>query len=411
MALAAEQAQLYASLQAAYEELTRTQQAAMQQERLRALGQMASGVAHDINNAISPVSLYTEAMLESEPGLTERTRRYLETIKRSVESVAQTVARLREFYRQREDQLELAPLDPNVLAQQVIELTEPRWRDMAQQQGLMIEARLELAPDCPKVMGVESEIREALTNLVFNAIDAMPAGGALTLRTRVIAAPEDAGVVAAVAIEVVDSGIGMDEETRRRCLEPFFTTKGERGTGLGLAMVYGTVRRHSAGLEIDSTPGAGTTMRLVFAVPTGDLAEPDRAMGPRVDAGLRLLIVDDDPVLLRALREVLEGDGHQVVAVGSGQAGIDAFRTQVAAGSGFDAVFTDLGMPHVDGRKVAAGIKQVAAATPVVMLTGWGERMVAEGELPEHVDCVLAKPPRLREVRRALVQLCRKAVA
>jgi CheY-like chemotaxis protein len=208
-------------------------------------------------------------------------------------------------------------------------------------------------------------------------------------------------------VEVVDTGIGMDEETRRRCLEPFFTTKGERGTGLGLAMVFGMVQRHSCGLEIDSAPGAGTTMRLVFAVPTAAIAEPgQRAAAPQALGRLRLLLVDDDPVLLKSLGDALKTDGHSIVTANGGEAGIAEFRASRENGEPFAAVLTDLGMPYVDGRKVAAAVKQASPATPVIMVTGWGQRMVAEGDIPPHVDRVLAKPPKLHELRNALAQLC-----
>ena len=164
--------------------LRQTQQAVMQQERLRALGQMASGIAHDINNAISPVTLYTESLLESEPGLSARARQYLETIQRAIEDVAQTVSRMKEFYRQREPQLTLMPVQINPLIQQVIDLSRARWSNMSQQRGIFIEVETELAPELPAILGIESEIREALVNLVFNAVDAMPEGGTLTLRTK-----------------------------------------------------------------------------------------------------------------------------------------------------------------------------------------------------------------------------------
>ncbi|TLY52080.1 MAG: PAS domain S-box protein, partial [Gammaproteobacteria bacterium] len=185
VALAAHQAQLYSALQQAYDDLRQTQKAVMQQERLLALGQMASGIAHDINNAISPVALYTESLLEREPGLSPGARGQLETIQRAIEDVAQTVARMREFYRPREPQLTLAPVDLNAIVQQVVDLTRARWSDMAQQRGIAIAMRTELAPDLPAIMGADNEIREALTNLIFNAVDAMPNGGPLTLRTRV----------------------------------------------------------------------------------------------------------------------------------------------------------------------------------------------------------------------------------
>jgi signal transduction histidine kinase/ActR/RegA family two-component response regulator len=411
VALAAHQAQLHGALQQAYDDLRQTQQAVMQQERLRALGQMASGIAHDINNAISPVSLYTEALLEGEPNLSVRARGYLETIRRAIDDVAHTVARMREFYRQREPQLTLAALNVNQMAQQVVDLTRARWSDMPQQQGIVIRMQTELAPELPAIMGSESEIREALINLVFNAVDAMPEGGILTLRTRVVeGAPdgEEGRAPQRVRIEVTDTGTGMDEDTRARCLEPFFTTKGERGTGLGLGMVYGVVQRHGAEIEIDSVPGTGTTMCLSFPVPRAVVAGAAQSVTVEAPPSrLRILVVDDDPLLLKSLRDTLETDGHVVFAANGGQAGIDAFRAAQRRNEVFDVVITDLGMPHIDGRIVASTVKAASASTPVIMLTGWGQRLVDTGDVPTHVDRVLNKPPKLHDLRQALAQCCR----
>jgi signal transduction histidine kinase/ActR/RegA family two-component response regulator len=402
VALATHQSQLYSALQQAYDDLRQTQHTVMQQERLRALGQMASGIAHDINNAISPVSLYTDTLLEREPNLSERARGYLITIRRAIEDVAGTVARMREFYRQREPQLTLARIDVNAVTEQVAELTRPRWCDLPQQKGHVIELTTQFAEDLPQIMGAEGEIRDALTNLVFNAVDAMPEGGTLTLRTKSTAGSDDRQ---SVQIEVVDSGVGMSEDTRRRCLEPFFTTKGERGTGLGLAMVYGMIQRHSAELEIDSTAGSGTTVRLIFPVYSEALASPGDVSGAQtIERRLRILLVDDDPLLIKALQDTLEEDGHLVTPTSGGQAGIDAFAAAQRAGSAFQIVITDLGMPHVDGRKVAAAIKGLSPRTPVIMLTGWGQRLQAEDDIPPHVDRVLNKPPRLQQLRAALVE-------
>src|SRR4029079_6866730 len=195
------------------------------------------GIAHDINNAISPVAIYTESILTHETGFSDRTRKQLEIIQRAIDDVARTVPRMGEFSRRRPTQLELSPVPVERVLREVLELTRARWSDMAQQRGVVIEARIESPSDGVTAMGIESELRAALVNLVLNAIDAMPNGGKLTLRSG-----RDSGRRA--FIEIIDNGIGMDEDTQRRCLEPFFTTKGERGTGLGLAMVYGIAQRH-----------------------------------------------------------------------------------------------------------------------------------------------------------------------
>jgi signal transduction histidine kinase/CheY-like chemotaxis protein len=402
VALAAHQTQIYTALQQAYDDLRQTQQIVMQQERLRALGQMASGIAHDINNAISPIALYTELLLDKEPGLSVRTREYLKTTQTAIDDVAHTVARMREFYREREPQLILLPVDLSHLAQQVLDLTRARWSDMPQKRGVVIQLQSELAPNLPPIAGVESEIREALINLVFNAVDAMPEGGTLTLRTQTSGEPGQEHV----DVEVADSGIGMDEETRRRCLEPFFTTKGERGTGLGLAMVYGVAQRHNAEVDVDSARGKGTCVRMRFSVATE--AGSDTATVPPnepIPSRKRILIVDDDPLLIKSLRDALESDGHAVIAAHGGQEGITLFQSAQDRREPFAVVITDLGMPYVDGRKVASAVKTTCPSTPVILLTGWGQRIVAEGDVPPHVNRVLSKPPKLRELRAALAEI------
>jgi signal transduction histidine kinase/ActR/RegA family two-component response regulator len=407
VALASSQAQLYDNLQRAYDDLRQSQQAILQQERLRALGEMASGIAHDINNAMSPAAIYTSSLLEREPNLSERARRNLTTIQTAIEDVAETVARMREFYRPRDAELVLARVGCNRLVDQVVNLTRARWSDQPQQRGVVIQLKTELADDLPAIMGAEVEIRDALTNLIFNAVDAMPEGGTLTLRTRLIGgtAREPGAIPRQVCIEVTDTGIGMDEETRRRCLEPFYTTKGERGTGLGLAMVYGMIQRHSAELEIESTVRVGTTMRLVFAVAEAFAPSAEEQPRPAALGCIRILLVDDDPMLIKSLRDVLTEDGHEVGVADGGQKGIDTFTAALRSGNPFEVVITDLGMPYVDGRKVAAAIKAASSRTPVILLTGWGKRLLAENDVPPHVDRVLAKPPRMAEVRATLAEL------
>lgn len=405
VALGARQAQIYSALQAAYHDLRASQETAVQQESLRALGQMASGIAHDINNALSPAALYVDSLLEREAGLSAGGQEKLTIVQRALDDVANTIARMRQFYGQREVEMHLARVNLNELVRHVLDLTRARWRDQPQGRGVMIEVRTELDDELGRVMGAEGEIRDALTNLVFNAVDAMPEGGILTVRTRVLAEQQPESAVGGRAcLEVSDTGVGMDEATRQHCLEPFFTTKGERGTGLGLAMVYGTVRRHSAELELDSTPGAGTTVRLMFPLADSEesVADTARLLAPM--RRLNLLVVDDDPLLTKSLRDTLEADGHTVATADGGEAGVRAFFAARTQGQPFDLVITDLGMPYVDGRKLAARIR-AEATTPIILLTGWGQRLLSENDIPADVDRVLAKPPKARELRMALAQL------
>jgi PAS domain S-box-containing protein len=408
VALAAHDAQVRAALQQAYDDLRQTQQAVMQQERLRALGQMASGIAHDINNALSPMALYTESLLEREPNLSPRTHEYLELAQRAIDDVSHTVGRLREFSRQREPQLMLVAVDLNQLIQQVMDLTRARWNDMPLQRGIVIQVRTELAPELPAVAGIESEIREALINLIFNAVDAMPNGGTLRLRTKAAGTGQNVSV-RGVYVEVEDTGIGMDEPTRRRCLEPFFTTKGDRGTGLGLPMVYGVAQRMNAEIDIESTVGKGTTIRMTFPAQatTGESARLTYVTAE--PSHLRILVVDDDPLISKSLRDILQTEGHAVTVANGGRDGIDTWLAAEERHEPFAIVITDLGMPHVDGRKVAAAIKTARPAVPVILLTGWGQRMASDQEITAHVDRVLNKPPKLSELRAAFNELVTKS--
>jgi signal transduction histidine kinase/ActR/RegA family two-component response regulator len=398
VALAAQNTQLLEELQKAYDDIRVTQKAMMEQERLRAMGQMASGLSHDINNALGPITLYTESLLEDEENLSEKAKRYLKTIQTATEDIAGTVSRMREFYRKREEETDLLPVELNKLVPQVIERTQPRWKNIPQEHGAVIHVTTDLQEEMAPIAGIEGDIRDALTNLIFNAVDAMPEGGTLTIRTRT----ENS----TITLEVLDTGIGMDEETRTHCLEPFYTKKGERGTGLGLAMVYGVMERHQGELEIESEPGKGTHVRLIFPLrKPGDPAlnrETATVLPP-----LRILCIDDDPLMRDSLKEILEKDGHRVWAAEGGQAGLALFKEKMEQGKGFDMVITDLGMPYMDGKEVARRIKNESPDTPILLLTGWGMRISAEGSLPDHVDQVMSKPPKVSELRYRIVELAK----
>ena len=285
-------------------------------------------------------------------------------------------------------------------------MTRPRWRDISQQRGVSVDVKLDFDANLPEIIGTESELREAITNLMFNAVDAMPDGGVITVRTRICSWTQSrvrGRVPTHVALEVSDTGVGMDDETRKRCLEPFFSTKGQRGTGLGLAMVYGVVQRHDGMIEIESQPRRGSTFRFIFPVreaPKTDLTEKSVVLGPLPP--LRILFVDDEPLLRELVKEILECDGHTVQVVDGGQAGLDAFRAARKEGKLFDVVVTDLGMPHLDGRQLAQILKAESPTIPIIMMTGWGTLMKNQEDLPTHVDGMLNKPPKITELQEAL---------
>ncbi len=401
MALALHQAQLHAELEKAYNELQKTQQTVMQQERLRALGQMASGIAHDINNALSPIVGFADLLARGENAMSSNGKKYLQYIKTAGDDITHIVARLREFYRQRDSKEALQSLNLNDLARQVIDMTPPRWRDIPQSRGVMVEMRTDFDANLAPLVGIESELREALTNLVLNAVDAIPTGGVITVRTRVGSrSPSESPTH--VLLEVGDTGIGMSEETRKRCLEPFYSTKGKRGTGLGLAMVYGVVERHGGQIDIQSELGHGTVFRLILPIRRLPGAEPVDCGNEGTPLPLNILCIDDEPLLRELLKEILEREGHRVSVADGGQSGVDEFRAAASRHRPFDVVLTDLGMPYFDGRQVVKTIKEESPATPIIMLTGWGTFMKEDGDMPEQVSGILTKPPRSNELREML---------
>jgi signal transduction histidine kinase/ActR/RegA family two-component response regulator len=407
-----DQVRLTEGAQKAYDELRHTQHVVVQQERLRALGQMASGIAHDINNALSPIVAYSDLLLTTLPDLPHTSRRHLENIHKSAADIAQIVARMREFYRPRSDTEELASVDLNKVIHDAIELTRPRWRDLPQRHGINIHVDTNLSPDLPPLLGDQSEVREALTNLVFNAVDALPQGGTITFTTRIMDRPgPKTGEPATphLILEVRDNGVGMDEKTRQRCFEPFFSTKAQRGgTGLGLAMVYGMMQRHEGVIEIESTPGQGTCIRLCFPVvkPTAPPV-PAEPKAVTCDTPVKVLCIDDEPMVRQLLDDCLKRYKHDVAVASDGKQGLEMFRTALRSNQPYQVVITDLGMPEVDGEQVARSIKAESPKTPVIMLTGWGTMMKEDTDVSTRVDAVVPKPPRMKELNDLVVQFAK----
>ena len=405
-----DQVRLTKGVQEAYEELRSTQAMVVQQERLRALGQMASGLAHDINNALMPIVAYSEMMLNGKTTLSEDAQRRLQVIHRCSRDIAHTVTRMREFYRRSEVE-KLVKLDVNAIVGETIDLTRPRWRDDAQHKGISIEVERQLAPDLPPLLSEPSELREALTNLIFNSVDALPKGGKITLTTRAVDGPRTGGPAPqpSVQIEVRDNGMGMDEQVRTRCLEPFFSTKAHQGgTGLGLAMVYGMIQRHKGSVDIESAPGCGTSVRLTFP-PREDVEKraDERAPETGHPRSLNLLCVDDEEVVRELLTDCLGEFRHHVTVASNGLQGLRLFESAMLAKRPYEAVITDLGMPEMDGKQLARIIKTQSAGTPVIMMTGWGATMAEEGETAPQVDALIGKPPHIGELNSLLHRLCR----
>jgi signal transduction histidine kinase len=374
----------------ALEKLRETQKHVIQRERLHALGRMASGIAHDFNNALAPILGFSELLMAKAETLRdeERARGYVEMIHSAAEDSVKIVARLREFYRYREENDLFTPVSLNDLIQQVISLTQPRWKDQAQSQGVYVTIETALQ-NIPTVDGNEAELREMLLNVVVNAIDSIPAQGKITFRTS--ANSEYA------LLEIDDTGTGMSEEVRLRCIEPFFSTKDERGTGLGLGIVYGIVRRHEGSIEITSAPGRGTTVSISLPL----YKEKEKPVSPEppatVERDLRILVVEDEPLVREVIEVYLREDHHMVETAVNGRLGLEKYR----AGT-FDLVLTDRAMPEINGDVMAAAIKKINPSQPVILLTGFGDLMSEAGETPEGVDMVVSKPFTLKSLRSAM---------
>ena len=395
LAIALHNAHLFEQLQRAYDELQQAQAMLVQQERLKALGQMASGISHDIGNALVPLLAYAE-LLEEHPD--PKVREWGRQIGVAAEDIMHIVQRLRAFYRPRDPNEVLEPVDLNEIVRQVVDLTKPRWYDMPQREGITIDMSLELDESLPTIGGIAAELREALTNLIFNAVDAIVAKGetegTITIRTG----RRDGFVF----LEVTDTGIGMDEETKRRCIEPFFTTKGEKGSGLGLMMVYGTMKRHEGQIEIESELGKGTTFRLLFPLREAEAKESEEEETKELPP-LRILLVDDDPRVRKILGELMKSWGHTIVVAEDGFSALDAFLVASRSGQPFDVVITDLGMPRMNGAELVRRIREHDRQVPIIIVTAWGK----EHFVPE-ADAILSKPVHSQDLKSALWKVVRQ---
>jgi signal transduction histidine kinase/ActR/RegA family two-component response regulator len=383
-------------LQNALSQLRTVQERMVRHERMSALGQMAGGVAHDFNNVLTPIVGYADllvSLLQDSPaqGDALAMAREILTAANDAKDIIQRVSRLYRTETQESDSVDIGAAVQGALA-----ITEPKWRSemSARGAGIKIVVRTEGAS---RVAGGESALREALTNLFLNAVDAMPRGGTLTVSA------EDVGD--RVVVKVADTGCGMAAWQLRHCFSPFFTTKGAHGTGLGLAIVHSIVESHRGEIEVQSELDKGTTFTIRLPRWTARL-ERSANEWPSPIRPLRILLVDDDPRTVHVIARYLRADGHVVEQARSGEEGIGKF------GEGaFDLVITDRAMPDVSGDKVAEAVKARRAEVLVIMLTGFGWVMKDRQEKPAGVDMVLAKPVTRAELRESIAALCTAALS
>ena len=371
-------------------ELHDMQQQVVAQERLRAFGEMAGGIVHDFNNALMSVIGYSEMLLGDDEMLRDfdTARDFLKIMNTAGQDASHVISRLRDFYRPRAVTDVFSRIDLNEVIEQAVPLTQPKWKGQALADGRTITVELDLAKT-PPISGNAAELREVAINLIFNAVDAMPAGGTITLRSG----SENEQAV----LEVIDTGSGMSKEVRTRCLEPFFSTKGENGTGLGLSMVFGIIQRHEGSIEIESELGKGTTFRVRLPSML-DASEAAGDVAPPLERSLHVLVVDDEPVSRGVLSAYLTGDGHTVQSAIHAEEAMECFRD-----GKFDLVITDHAMPGLSGVQLAAAVRGMQAGFPIILMTGFGPGGMGNDEEPEGINVIIRKPVPRRELRRAII--------
>jgi signal transduction histidine kinase/ActR/RegA family two-component response regulator len=380
MSISIENAQLFSDLKQTLQELRQAQDQIVQAEKLRAMGEMASGVAHDFNNVLAVVLGNIQLLLYQLDHLSpEEIREGLKIIEQSSKDGAETVRRIQEFTGVRRDK-EFVSLSLNEIITEVVNITQPRWKDQTQKKGIQVGLAAQ-SGEIPLIMGSPSELREVLTNIIFNAVDAMPEGGKLTIATQ----PQAEGWV---EVRIADTGIGMTEEVKKRIFDPFFTTKGVTNSGLGMSVSYGIIKRHGGEILIESELGKGTT--FIIHLPTG-YGEEETAVKEvtpiKESRQARILVIDDEDSVRDILSRMLKTKGHQVVVASNGEEGIEQFRSQP-----FDLVFTDLGMPKISGWEVGKTIKGINPKIPIAMITGWGMELDREKMSESGIDLIVSKP-------------------
>jgi signal transduction histidine kinase/ActR/RegA family two-component response regulator len=367
-----------------------------QMEKMSALGELASGVAHDFNNTLAGILGRAQLLLGTRD--IEKIDKGLNLMIKTAKDGAKTIKRIQDFARQRRDH-DFELVDMGQLLLDVGEITRPRWKDWAEANNVHIT--LDLQVHCTGlIMGDESELREVLVNMVFNAVDAMPRGGTLTL------AVEEAGDN--VNVFVRDTGIGMQEDVRLRVFDPFFTTKGKAGMGLGLAVSYGIIRRHEGIVEVESEVGSGTSFCIRLPIteaqasprPVSELSRI--TVSPAPATALKILVVDDEEHVRELLRDILETEGCEVRLAQSARAALSIFDKE-----NFDAIFTDVGMPDMSGWELSGAVRERDKTIPVAVITGWGEAVGSHERVAARVDWVVAKPfdaPAIIEIAREVAR-------
>ncbi len=375
-----------------YAEKARVQSQLIEAEKLRSLGLMTSGIAHDFNNLLAVILARAELALQrvQDP----KARQHLKQVIHSARDGGETIHRLQDFARTRQDTSDFVGVDLNRIVREAVELSRPRWQDQAQSAGIDIQIELDLRVDRP-IMGAPVQLREILLNLIFNAVEAMPEGGTIRIATG---CNEQQALIL-----VEDDGVGMTEEVKEQIFVPYFTTK-EGGTGLGLSMVYGVVKRHGGEIEVRTEPGAGTC--IIIRLPVSDSAPDGRRSAPARAQQLpgraaSILVVEDEEPIRMALAEILQETGHQVHLAENGEQALELLERLDPV----DLVITDLGMPRMGGWEFLERFRESQALVPVIILSGWGDEIDPQRKEAFNIWDVVAKPFTVQRLREAVGSL------
>jgi signal transduction histidine kinase len=403
LAIAIQNGRIYQQLSKAYDELEHTQRALKQSARQSVLGEMASGIAHDFNNLVTTImgcAQLLEYKLKTFNSFDDaEVKQMLATIIASSMDAAAIIRRISDYGRQRQNTA-LDVVDLNEVVRGAIDLTRPYWASTAQRTNSQIELDINLETSSCQVLANLSELREVLTNLIVNAVDAMPQGGKLSITTRLL--PNDMS-----ELTVQDSGVGMVEEVRRHIFEAFFSTKGERGSGLGLAVSYGIISQYNGRIEVDSELGRGSTFRVTLPRKQHsaiNLAKAENYTQFRPKQQATILVVDDEPNVRYVLSTCLRKNGYEVEEAEDGQ---QALKLLTTFGKHFDLVLTDLGMPIMGGLELTSQVRQRKLIIPIIMVTGWSDAIDEERRQAIDIQAVVLKPFDLKKVLRIIDETLR----
>ena len=380
----------------ALEQLSAAQNVATEQERLHSMQRMAGGIAHDFNNALSPILAHSEWLLRKPDALSDEVvlKNALIHIHESAEHCAAVVLRLREFCRTRDEFCIFEEIDVREVVLAAITFTQPSWKDQAQMRGCNISVESHFS-DVPKIQGAKEELVEMFSNLILNGVDAIPQSGVISLSVTCA----DGKVLVCTA----DNGVGMSEEVGEHCMEPFFTTKRDKGIGLGLGVVHGIAQRHHAVIDIESWEGEGTKVTIGFPVFEFEVESdenPATASEPQAPmTGLRILAVEDEPNIREILGIYLAEDGHQVVLAAEGAEALAKFKKDQ-----FDLLLTDYSMPNMNGDRLAAAVRDRDPKIRIALLTGFGSQLPQGAPLRLEVDAIISKPFTFESLRQGITE-------